>query len=134
MFVPYRRYSQFLKWITLALLAYVAVILLIRIDWRSVALGPIWPRVESAGAVTTVVAIFGTTISPYLFFWQSSQEVEEIQDKKDARPLLKAPRQAPRELRRISFDTLAGMAVSNLVAIAIIIATAATFHDRGRPR
>ena len=130
-FVPYRHYSQYLKWITLALLAYVAVVLMVRVDWGAVALGLVWPRVDGAAAITTIVAIFGTTISPYLFFWQSSQEVEEVQERKGAKPLARAPRQAPAELKRINIDTISGMAVSNLVAIAIIIATAATLHDKG---
>jgi NRAMP (natural resistance-associated macrophage protein)-like metal ion transporter len=132
MFIPYRRYSQFLKWITLTLLAYVAVVLIVRVDWGAAALGLVWPRLEGAGAATTIVAIFGTTISPYLFFWQAAQEVEEIADKKGAKPLVKAPKQAGRELRRIRIDTFSGMAISNLVAVAIIIATAATLNANGQ--
>jgi Mn2+/Fe2+ NRAMP family transporter len=132
MFIPYRRYSQFLKWITLTLLAYVAVVLIVRVDWGAAALGLVWPRLEGAGAATTIVAIFGTTISPYLFFWQAAQEVEEIADKKGAKPLVKAPKQAGDELRRIRVDTFSGMAISNLVAIAIIIATAATLNANGQ--
>ncbi|MEI9849790.1 MAG: divalent metal cation transporter [Sphingomonas sp.] len=92
----------------------------------------VWPTIAGAGAVTTVVAIFGTTISPYLFFWQSSQEVEEI-DRDDAKHALEeAPEEAPAELGRIRLDTFAGMAVSNLVALAIMIGTAATLHAAGR--
>jgi Mn2+/Fe2+ NRAMP family transporter len=74
----------------------------------------------------------GTTISPYLMFWQSSQEVEEIQQHADARPLKKRPRQAPQEFRRIRIDTFTGMAVSNIVAIAIMMSTAATLHAQGK--
>ena len=74
----------------------------------------------------------GTTISPYLMFWQSSQEVEEIKQHADARPLKKRPRQAPKELRRIRIDTFTGMAVSNIVAIAIMMSTAATLHAQGK--
>jgi NRAMP (natural resistance-associated macrophage protein)-like metal ion transporter len=131
LFIPYERYARLLKWLTLALLAYVAVVLLVRVDWGGVALGLVWPQVAGGAGVTTIVAIFGTTISPYLFFWQSAQETEEVKEKKGARPLRQAPWQARRELRRIRVDTYVGMAVSNLVALAIIIATAATLHARG---
>jgi Mn2+/Fe2+ NRAMP family transporter len=132
LFIPYQRYARFLKWLTLTLLAYVAVLLLVRLDWKAVGLGLIWPRVPGKAAVTTIVAIFGTTISPYLFFWQSAEEVEDVATNAKAEPLLKAPWQARRELRRIRFDTLIGMAVSNLVALAIIAATAATLHAAGK--
>jgi NRAMP (natural resistance-associated macrophage protein)-like metal ion transporter len=131
LFIPYQRYARFLKWLTLALLAYVAVLLMIRIDWGQVGLGLVWPRVQGKEAVTMIVAILGTTISPYLFFWQSSQEVEEVDEKRKSKPLIEAPRQAKKELPRIRLDTLTGMAASNLVAISIIVATAATLHAKG---
>ena len=86
----------------------------------------------TADSFTVIVAILGTTISPYLLFWQSSQEVEEIGQKAEAKPLVKAPDQAPRELRRIRFDTFLGMAVSNVVAIAIMMSAAATLHAQGK--
>ena len=79
-----------------------------------------------------VVAILGTTISPYLLFWQSSQEVEEIDRKDAAKPLKQAPRQAVKELFRIKLDTFFGMAVSNVVAIAIMLSAAATLHAQGK--
>ena len=132
LFIAYPRYASFLKWLTLVLLFYVAVLLVIKIDWASVGIGLIVPRVSGATAVTTIVAIFGTTISPYLFFWQSAQEVEEVAQDEEAEPLKKEPWQARRELRRIRLDTLVGMGVSNLVAIAIIIATAASLHANGK--
>ncbi|MBN8806617.1 MAG: Nramp family divalent metal transporter [Sphingomonas sp.] len=131
LFVAYRRYAAFLKWLTLALFAYVALLLVIHVEWRDV-LGGLVPQLDGAKSVSFIVAIFGTTISPYLFFWQSAQEVEEVAQKPDAKPLLKAPEQARSEFRRIRIDTLVGMAVSNLVAIAIIIGTAATLHQSGR--
>jgi Mn2+/Fe2+ NRAMP family transporter len=131
MFVSYRRYSSFLKWLTLALFAYFAVLLFVKIDLRSLLDGLVIPRIRNASFVTTIVAIFGTTISPYLFFWQSAQEVEEVESDPDAEALVDAPWQARREFRRIWFDTLLGMGVSNLVAIAIIISTAATLHAKG---
>ena len=78
-----------------------------------------------------IVAIFGTTISPYLFFWQSAQEVEDVEQDPAAEPLKDAPRQARRELRRMRLDTLVGMGLSNVIAISIIMATAATLHASG---
>ncbi len=132
-FLPYKRYARFLKWLTLALLAYVALVFMVKVDWPAAARGLIWPTGGLRQAeILTVVAIFGTTISPYLFFWQSAQEVEEVEQDPDAKPLKKAPGQAPGELRRIRIDTFVGMAASNLIAIAIIIGTAATLHASGK--
>ncbi|WP_354541215.1 divalent metal cation transporter [Rhizobium sp. OAE497] len=133
MFVPYERYANILKWLTLVLFAYVAVLFVVKIDWLAALKGFVWPNFSLDGnSFTVVVAILGTTISPYLFFWQSSQEVEEIDRKDAAEPLEDAPRQAPKELNRISLDTFAGMAVSNLVAIAIMMCAAATLHASGK--
>ena len=135
MFIPYRRYVRFLKWLTLVLFAYVAVLLVVKLDWAAAGRGLIWPDpavFRSKEALTTVVAIFGTTISPYLFFWQAAQEVEEVDHDDEAKPLRSAPEQAKPELRRIKLDTFVGMAVSNLIAIAIMIATAATLHASGK--
>jgi len=131
LFVPYHRYAAILKWLTLVLLAYVALVFMVKVDWAAAGRGFVMPSVDR-GSVTTIVAIFGTTISPYLFFWQSAQEVEEVDHDDEAEPLTEAPEQAPREFRRIDIDTFAGMAVSNLVAIAIIIGTAATLHASGK--
>ena len=131
-FVPYHRYAAILKWLTLVLLAYVALILMIHVDWAAVGWGMVWPTIAGTAAITTVVALFGTTISPYLFFWQSSQEVEELDQDKSMHALNDAPGEAAGAFRRISFDTFAGMAVSNLVALAIMIGTAATLHASGR--
>ena len=81
-FLPYQRYVRYLKWLTLALLAYVAVVFAIAVPWREVLVGLVWPRVVlSAQTLTVIVAVFGTTISPYLFFWQAAQEVEEMQSR-----------------------------------------------------
>lgn len=128
-FVPYERYARYLKWLTLVLLSYVAVVFVLPIDWKAVALSTVKPHIEFSGRyLTTVVAVLGTTISPYLFFWQASQEVEEIHSEPAHEPLLKAPQQAPSQLKRISFDTWIGMAMSNSVAFFIILAAAATLH------
>jgi len=130
LFVPYRRYADLLKWLTLSLFAYVGVVLLVHIDWRQALLGMIWPRQLGTAALLTIVAVFGTTISPYLFFWQSAQEAEEIATS-DQRALKEAPTAIRRQYRRIRIDTFVGMAFSNLIALAIMLATAATLHAQG---
>ena len=132
LFIPYRRYARFLTVLTLSLFAYVALMFMIQLDWAAIGLGLIGIHADlSESAATTIVAIFGTTISPYLFFWQSAQEVEEVDQKASTKPLLKAPRQARAALARIRVDTIAGMLISNLIAGAIMISTAATLHQAG---
>jgi NRAMP (natural resistance-associated macrophage protein)-like metal ion transporter len=131
LFIPYRRYASILKWMTLVLLAYFAVLLFVHLDVRALVRGLVIPQIADAGLVTTIVALFGTTISPYLFFWQSAQEIEEVACDSRAEPLVDQPWQARREFRRIWFDTLTGMGFSTLVALAIIVATAATLHAHG---
>ena len=133
-FISYHRYAHVLKWLTLSLFAYVAVMLVVHVDWAAAATGLVVPRIDGPQAIATVVAIFGTTISPYLFFWQAAQEVEEVDDDDEARPLTEAPEQAPGEIRRMRIDTFIGMAFSNLIALAIIVATAATLHVQGVTR
>lgn len=129
-FVPYHRYVKLLKWLTMALFAYVAVVFTVKIDWAQVALHTVWPQLPKSGWIVVVVAVFGTTISPYLFFWQSSEEVEDEQAKGEA-PLIEDPADAPEELRRIRWDTFIGMGVSNLIAFFIILTTAVTLHAQG---
>ena len=132
LFIPYHRYARVLKWLTLSLFAYVGVILLVHVDWPAAALGMVWPSGLDQAAIVTVVAVFGTTISPYLFFWQSSQEAEEVADDPRAKRLRDVSAGAAKaQLRRIRVDTLVGMAFSNLVALAIMLATAATLHQQG---
>lgn len=128
--VPYHRYVKLLKWLTMALFAYVAVVFTVKIDWAQVALRTMMPQLPESGWIIVVVAVFGTTISPYLFFWQSSEEVEDEQAKGEA-PLIEDPTDAPAELRRIRWDTLIGMGVSNLIAFFIILTTAVTLHANG---
>jgi NRAMP (natural resistance-associated macrophage protein)-like metal ion transporter len=131
-FIPYRRYVRILKWLTLALLAYVATVFVVKIEWAQVLLRTLTPRLSwSPEYITTVVALFGTTISPYLFFWQASQEVEEQLADPDAKPLIDAPQQAEQNLARIKVDTYIGMGFSNLVAFFIILTTAVTLHLHG---
>jgi len=132
LFIPYRRYARFLTILTFSLFAYVAILFLLPLDWKEIATGMmgLHPNLTESAA-TTIVAVFGTTISPYLFFWQSSQEVEEVRQEPDVQPLIKAPTQAPAAIERIRIDTVAGMLMSNLIALAIMIATAATLHQHG---
>jgi NRAMP (natural resistance-associated macrophage protein)-like metal ion transporter len=132
-FVPYHRYVNVLKWLTFSLLAYVGIVFTVHIDWRAVMAGAFVPRFELSGeTLTLIVAVFGTTISPYLFFWQSSQEVEEEEADPKAAPLLEKPQQAAHELERIGWETWIGMAVSNLVAFFIMLTTAVTLHAHGQ--
>jgi Mn2+/Fe2+ NRAMP family transporter len=130
--VPYHQYVKWLKWLTMVLFAYVGVVLSIKIDWLAVAAHTAWPQLKlDAVSATAVVAIFGTTISPYLFFWQSSEEVEDLDADPVAESLNKAPDQAPSALRRIRSDTLVGMGLSNLIAFCVILSAAATLHGSG---
>jgi len=128
-FVGYARYMAVLKWLTLALLAYPATLLLVQVRWGEALHRLIVPDLSwSADRLTMIVAIFGTTISPYLFFWQASEEAEDVHALKERTALNGAPEQGPAELKRIELDTLGGMAASNLVALAIMLTTAATLH------
>jgi NRAMP (natural resistance-associated macrophage protein)-like metal ion transporter len=130
-FVSYERYAAVLKWMTLSLFAYVAVVFAVRVPWGSALYGALVPHVTvDAAHATAMVAILGTTISPYLFFWQAGQEVEELH-RRHIKPLYVVPRAAGPELDRIRMDTLIGMGVSNLIALFIIVATAATLNASG---
>lgn len=128
-FVPYHRYVFFLKWLTASLLAYAAVLFAVHVPWGQVALHTVWPHFKlNTRAASMVVAVFGTTISPYLFFWQASEEVEDMH----ARPSLKRDgAKARTELRRIRWDTWSGMLYSNVTAYFIILATGVTLHVSG---
>ncbi len=130
--MPYNSYVRVLKWLTLALLAYVGVIFTVRIDWDQVVLHTVMPEFKlDSRSMTMVVAIFGTTISPYLFFWQASQEVEEIEAHPDTHPLRERPKEARRALRGLRIDTAIGMLFSNVVAFFIILTTAVTLNLHG---
>ena len=132
-FIPYHRYVGLLKWFTFSLLAYIGVVFTVKIDWHAVVVGAFVPKFELSGdSLTLVVAIFGTTISPYLFFWQSSQEVEDEEADPDAGPLIDRPEQANRELNRIGWETWIGMAISNSIAFFIMLTTAVTLHAAGK--
>jgi NRAMP (natural resistance-associated macrophage protein)-like metal ion transporter len=130
--VPYTTYVKYLKWLTLSLFAYIATSFFVRIEWREALHASIIPRISwSEPYLTAVIAVLGTTISPYLFFWQASQEVEEVKNNRGEKALKQAPRQARDQLERIRADTYFGMALSNLVAYFIILTTAATLHVQG---
>lgn len=129
--LSYPRYASILKWTTLSLLTYVAVVLVAHVPWRHALLSLIVPELQfNVAYATAFVAILGTTISPYLFFWQAGQEIEE-QHRHHAKPLCLTPKSAGPELRRIRLDTLTGMAFSTLISLAIVFATAATLHASG---
>ena len=128
-FVPYHRYVFFLKWLTLSLLAYAAVLFTVHVPWAETAQRTFWPHLAfTSGAATVVVGVFGTTISPYLFFWQASEEVEDM---RGGRPLVRDSASAPTELRRIRWDTWSGMFYSDVTAYFIILATAVTLNVAG---
>jgi NRAMP (natural resistance-associated macrophage protein)-like metal ion transporter len=131
-FVRYSRYVALLKWLSLSLLAYVATAFIVDLSWSDVAAGVFLPHIPwRRDGLITIVAVLGTTISPYLFFWQAESEVEETRETPGAKPLVRAPDQAPQEIRRIEIDTYLGMAFSNLVALFIVVTTAATLHAHG---
>jgi NRAMP (natural resistance-associated macrophage protein)-like metal ion transporter len=130
--LAYARYVSVLKWLSIALFAYVATLFFVKIDWAGLAWGLFVPHITMKGdLLTSIVAILGTTISPYLFFWQSSQEVEETKAFPQREPLKDAPHQAPAAHARIASDTMVGMGFSNFIALAIMVTAAATLHQSG---
>src|SRR3982075_3147580 len=131
-FVPYRRYSPLLKFLTLTLFAYVATALTVSIPWSAALVAAIWPKPTiNADYFLMVVAVLGTTISPYLFFWQASQEVEEMNQGRLSRPLRELTKGGDIELDRIKVDTTIGMVFSNVIAFFIILTTASVLHRHG---
>ena len=131
-FVPYHRYVGFLKWLTLSLLAYAAVLFTVHVPWGQVALRTVWPQFTlNATSAAVIVGIFGTTISPYLFFWQTSEEVEDMKRVKGKALITSSAEVAHREIRRITWDTWSGMFYSDLSAFFIILAAAVTLHVSG---
>ncbi|GJD32244.1 Divalent metal cation transporter MntH [Methylobacterium adhaesivum] len=128
----YTRYVAVLKWLTLSLFAYLGVVVFAHVPWAELGLAIAVPRFDPGGAsLTTLVAIFGTTISPYLFFWQAAEEAEDIHAHPRRRDLAHAPEQGQAALHRIEIDTLVGMTFSNVVALAIMVTTATVLHGRG---
>jgi Mn2+/Fe2+ NRAMP family transporter len=132
-FLAYKRYVLILKWLTLALFAYVALLFIVHVPLKEAVLGAVFPRTGlTRAALTALVAVLGTTISPYLFFWQASEEAEEEHGELDSRPLRDHVADAPVQTKRIRIDTYAGMIFSNLIALAIMFGTAATLHASGK--
>lgn len=132
-FLDYKRYSAVLKWLTLSLFAYVAALLFAKVSWGDAVRGIAVPQIQWTSAfLTTLVAILGTTISPYLFFWQASQEAEDQRVDVKKQPLAEKHYGARKEFHRIRADTVVGMAFSNLIAISIIITAAATLNAAGK--
>ncbi|HSN20848.1 MAG TPA: divalent metal cation transporter [Usitatibacter sp.] len=131
-FVPFPRYAPLLKWMTLSLLAYVAAVFAVEVPWNEATMAALFPKPQfRADYIATLVAVLGTTISPYLFFWQASQEVEEQRATPGHEPLREAPEQAAHHLDRIKLDTWIGMLFSNGIALCIMLTTAATLHVQG---
>jgi NRAMP (natural resistance-associated macrophage protein)-like metal ion transporter len=134
-YLPYQRYVRYLKWLTLALLSYVALVFTVHVPWLQVIRAAAVPSLTlDHDTITVVVAVFGTTISPYLFFWQAAQEMEDLRNTSGGRidPLLPhALEVAKAHLRRTRQDTYIGMGFSNAIAFFIILSTAATLHVAG---
>ena len=130
-FIPYRRYAHFLKWLTLVLFVYVAAVLTINVPWGEALSATLHPDFSwSTDYLLTIVAVLGTTISPYVFFWQTAQEVEDMKLKRE-KPLRDQESDTANHLRRISVDTTIGMAFSNGIAVCIMLTTAVTLHAAG---
>lgn len=130
-FLSYRQYASVLKWATLSLFAYIGVVAVAHVQWGEALKSLVIPDIQWTGAYATgFVAIMGTTISPYLFFWQAAQEIEE-ERRTHSKPLMVTPRQAGSEIKRIRTDTLIGMGISTIVSVAIVFATAATLNVHG---
>jgi NRAMP (natural resistance-associated macrophage protein)-like metal ion transporter len=136
-FFSYERTVRILKWLTLVLFAYVAVVMSVQVPWRQVMRESFQPWLlmtgdfASADYASMVVAVLGTTISPYLFFWQAAQEVEDNFRRPEAAMLRSNPAYAAEHLWRIKQDTYVGRLFSNLIALCIVIATAVTLHQHG---
>jgi NRAMP (natural resistance-associated macrophage protein)-like metal ion transporter len=132
LFIRYTAYAKYLKWLTVSLFAYVGVAFLVHVPWGSVLRATLVPRMAfNQESLVALTAVLGTTISPYLFFWQASQEAEEVRNNRGEKALKRAPTQAGVQLERIHIDTLVGMALSNSVAFFIILTAASTLHIHG---
>jgi len=131
-FVRYERYVSILKWTSISLFAYVATALVVDVPWAEVGYRILVPSLSwKRDYIVAIVAVLGTTITPYCFFWQSSEEAEEERVDPAAHALIDAPEEARSQIGRIRVDTYLGMAFSNLVSLFIIITTAATLHAHG---
>ncbi len=131
--IPYAKYVLILKWLCLVLFTYVAVVFSVNVPWLEAIKNSLLPTITiDATNITMIIAVLGTTISPYLFFWQASEEVEEEEDNPDEHPLKQAPEEATKQFSRIRKDTVIGMAFSNLIAFFIMLCAAVTLHMNGK--
>ncbi|HXU20123.1 MAG TPA: divalent metal cation transporter, partial [Verrucomicrobiae bacterium] len=131
-YIPYRRYVRYLKWLTIVLFAYVTTAFVVHVAWIAAIRATVIPSVSwKTDYWMALVAVLGTTISPYLFFWQASEEAEEVTVTAGESALKKKPFQAFKQFRRIHIDTLVGMAISNLIAFFIILTASVTIHAAG---
>ena len=131
-FLPYQKYVSYLKWLTIGLLSYALALFTVHLDWSAAFKSLVWPHFSiNHESIMMIVAIFGTTISPYLFFWQASQEVEEIRIDDSAQALRKSPNGGEKHIRRMKIDTFVGMGFSNLIAVCVMLTTAATLGAKG---
>lgn len=132
-YVPYSRYSLVLEFLALTLLTYVATVFVVRVPWGAAMHAVVFPQIRwNTDYIVGVVAVLGTTISPYLFYWQAAQEVEEIEQSDEREPLRHANYQAPDALRRIAMDTTVGMVFSNVSAFFMILTAAVVLHAHGK--
>jgi NRAMP (natural resistance-associated macrophage protein)-like metal ion transporter len=132
-YLSYGTYSAVLKWLTLSLFAYVGTVFVVQVNWTEALKGTFIPNISlKREYLAALVAVLGTTISPYLLFWQSAEEVEQMKSAPGEEALKKAPQQAPEQFQRIKIDTYFGMAISNLIAYFIILTTAVTLHAHGK--
>lgn len=130
--MPYDKYARVLKWLCMVLLTYFATAFVVHVPWLTALHATFFPKLSlSSGLVMSTIAVLGTTITPYLFFWQAQEEVENSKAARSEMPLKHAPRQAPGHLHRIRVDTYTGMAFSNIVAYVIVLTTACTLHAHG---
>jgi NRAMP (natural resistance-associated macrophage protein)-like metal ion transporter len=131
-YIRYTTYVKYLKWLTLALFAYVLTAFVAHVDWTAAVRSMFLPSISfNAKYFTTLTAVLGTTISPYLFFWQASEEAEDVRNNRQEHALKRAPQEAEEQFARIRVDTYAGMGLSNAVALFIILTTAATLRAAG---
>jgi Mn2+/Fe2+ NRAMP family transporter len=131
-FSRYGEYVRILKWASMSLFAYVATALVVDVPWHQVAYDTLVPMIIwRQDYLVSIVAVLGTTITPYCFFWQSSEEAEDERIEPGAHRLIDAPAEAPAEIGRIRLDTYVGMGFSNLISLFMIITTAATLNAHG---
>jgi NRAMP (natural resistance-associated macrophage protein)-like metal ion transporter len=131
--IPYKRYIKILKYLTLSLLTYIVTALIVGGNWYQILIATIVPHVEfTADFATMLVAILGTTISPYLFFWQASEEAEEEVVHHKIKEIGKGkPKVSKKEIKSMGTDTMVGIGFAHLITWAIIVTTAGSLHDNG---